>query len=212
VVCPLGANTAVRRSDRSGPLPAGLEAGRYALFVSTIEPRKGHEFLYRVWLRLIERTIPQKHAFKLAFVGRAGWMTEDFVATVKADARLGGSIQFLDQVEDDQLERLYDNAAFCVYPSLYEGYGLPVVEAFSRGKALLASNGGSLAEVVGDLSPTLPPRDAAAWQSMLAEWITNPDARRPFEVAIRERFSHPDWEEASALFFGILAKALTPPP
>ncbi len=210
VVCPLGANLAVEQSARSGPLPADLERGRYALFVSTIEPRKGHEFLYRVWLRLIEGKIPQEHAFKLAFVGRTGWMTDEFVAAVKTDDRLCGSIQFLDHVEDDQLELLYDNAAFCVYPSVYEGYGLPIVEAFARGKAVIASSGGSLPEVVGDLSPTLPPRDADAWQFMLGEWIANPEARRPFERAIEQRFSHPSWNDASERFFRTLAIHLTP--
>jgi glycosyltransferase involved in cell wall biosynthesis len=205
LVRPLGATPATMRSDASQSLPDGLAPDRYALFVSTIEPRKGHELLYRVWLSLLEAGVPQRHDFKLVFVGRAGWMTEALDEALKTDARLAGTLVVLDKVSDAALDGLYRNAAFCVYPSLYEGYGLPVVEAFARGKAVIASTGGSLAEVAAGFSPALDPRDEATWRETLQRWIEDSAARAPYEAAIRERFRHPTWDEASAGFFEAIA-------
>jgi glycosyltransferase involved in cell wall biosynthesis len=104
-------------------------------------------------------------------------------------------------VSDAVLDLLYRHAAFCLYPSLYEGYGLPVVEAFARGKAVIASNAGALPEMVQDFSPCLDPRDEDAWRETLKTWVGDPTARAPFEKAIRERFRHPSWEEAAAGVF-----------
>ena len=118
----------------SPPLPEGLGATPFALFVSTIEPRKNHRLLRRVWLRLIERGIVVPTEFKLVLVGREGWQAKEFLAEVVADPRLAGSIIYLPNISDDVLAQLYQKAAFCVYPSLYEGFGLPVREALACGR------------------------------------------------------------------------------
>jgi len=201
VVRPLGATPAAMRADMGRPLPAGLAADRFALFVSTIEPRKGHDLLYRVWVSLLEAGTPQAHDFKLVFVGRPGWMTDALTHALRTDARIAGSLVMLERVSDETLDQLYRAAAFCVYPSIYEGFGLPLVEAFARGKAVIASNGGALAEVAAGLSPTLDPRDEAAWRETLACWIADPSVRVPFETAIRTGFRPPTWDEAATGFF-----------
>jgi len=210
VVRPLGASAAAMRSGPADRLPDGLEADRYALFVSTIEPRKGHEMLYRLWLRLLEAGVPQAQRFKLVFVGRPGWMTEALEAQLKTDARLAGSLLVLNRVSDGLLDLLYRRAGFCLYPSLIEGYGLPVVEAFARGKPVLVSEGGALAEVAGEFSPALPARDEMAWYAMLRAWIEDPAARRPYEAAIRERFRHPNWDKAAADILAALTASQSP--
>ena len=186
---------------KNATLPAGLEDGRYVLFVSTIEPRKGHAMLLRVWTELLAAGIPQAHSFKLVFVGRRGWMTDELQRTMAEDRRLAGSLVRLEGLEDATLDLVYRRAAFCVYPSLYEGYGLPVVEAFARGKAVLASSGGALAEVAAGYSPTLDPEDEDAWFESLRSWIEDESARRPYEAAIARSFRAPTWETAAAQFF-----------
>lgn len=201
VVRPLGATPVAMRADAGRPLPAGLAADRFALFVSTIEPRKGHDLLYRVWVSLLEAGLPQAHDFKLVFVGRPGWMTEPLLLALRTEPRVAGWLILLERVSDETLDQLYRAAAFCVYPSLYEGFGLPLVEAFARGKAVIASNGGALAEVAAGLAPTLDPRDEAAWRETLARWIADPAVRAPFEAAIRAGFRPPTWDEAAAGFF-----------
>jgi glycosyltransferase involved in cell wall biosynthesis len=208
IVRPLGSDPASLRAGVITSLPATLEAGRYVLLVSTIEPRKGHEMLYRIWLDLLAEGVPQAHGFKLVFVGRPGWDTERLEQALRTDERIARSLFILSDVSDADLDSLYRGAAFCLYPSLYEGYGLPVVEAFSRGKAVISSNGGALTEVVGRFSPALPPRDEGAWRETLRLWIEDPSARAPYEAAIRDDFSPLSWDAAAAGFFEGVAAAL----
>ena len=200
-VVPLGADAVAQMGKNGSPLPARLEGGRFALFVSTIEPRKGHRLLYEVWLRLLAEGVPQKAGFRLVFVGRSGWLVDDLMRLLRRDARIAGSLILLPYVEDRELKALYEGAAFCLYPSLYEGYGLPIIEAFFHGKAVLASTGGAIPEVIGEFSPCLDPADPEAWYRMMKQWILEPGARYPYEEAIRKRFRHPSWHEAAARFF-----------
>jgi glycosyltransferase involved in cell wall biosynthesis len=201
-VSPLGANR--NTSAAPAPLPAGLEAGRYALFVSTIEPRKGHRLIYDAWVKLLDAGIPQRSHFKLVFAGRKGWMVDDLMRDLRRDPRIAGTLQVLPDADDATVSALYRDAAFCLYPSRYEGYGLPLVEAFRHGKAVLASTGGAVPEVVGGFSPCLDPADGEAWGRMLAAWIEDPAARAVYETRIRASFRHPDWDESARTFFALV--------
>jgi glycosyltransferase involved in cell wall biosynthesis len=197
-VVPLGSELSEPAGSRDAAmLPDGLEPDRYALFVSTIEPRKNHAMLLDIWERLLARGIPQQHRFKLVFVGRPGWMTEDVVRRLEAPAAFGGTVIHLRQAGDAVLRALYGAAGFCLYPSLYEGYGLPVVEAFGLGKAVISSNGGALRDVTQGLCPTLDPGDAAGWEQAIADWIASPALRREAEDRIRREFRPLSWAEAA---------------
>jgi glycosyltransferase involved in cell wall biosynthesis len=206
-VVPLGSDIVRAAPDRAPTLPAGLEAGRYALLISTIEPRKGHRLLAHVWHRLLDEGVPQATGFKLVFVGRPGWMVDELMREL-ADSRFAGSLHVLDRVDDRTMAALYRGAAFCLYPSAYEGYGLPIVESFRFGKAVLASTGGAVPEVAGDFSPCLDPQDEEAWRRTLKLWIEDPAARAPYEAKIRIAFKHPTWDEAAAIFFARLTERL----
>jgi len=208
-VCPLGATAAARWSD--GALPEGLERGHYALLVSTIEPRKGHRLIYEAWLQLLADGVPQHARFKLVFAGREGWLTEDLMTALHSDDRVRGSLLVLNNVDDAIMAALYENAAFCIYPSRYEGYGLPVVEAFFHGKAVLVSTGGALPEVTGDFSPCLDPENVEAWRRMLQSWIEDPAGRTVYEERIRTSFHHPDWDQSAQTFFGLARGASNEP-
>ena len=207
-VIPYGSDLTQSRLGPSLPLSHGLEPKRYALFVSTIEPRKGHRMLLSVWKRLLDEGVPQANRFKLVFVGRAGWMVDELMAELKSLGGAGDYFHLLTAVSDQELASLYRNAAFCLYPSVYEGYGLPIVEAFSYGKAVLASTGGALSEVVGDFSPCIDPLDDQRWYETVKRWIEQPADRAPFEKAIRERYRHPTWDEAARTFFSTIDEAL----
>jgi glycosyltransferase involved in cell wall biosynthesis len=198
-VTPLGAEIPSPPSSRPGPVE-GLVRGRYALFVSTIEPRKGHRLLCRVWARLRAEGVVGGDGFKLAVVGRPGWNAEAIVAELHAEAA-HGTIRLFPSADDAQLAALYDGAAFCVYPSMYEGYGLPIVEAFARGKPVIASDRGSIPEIAGAFAPCLDPTDENVWLSELRRWILDPAARRGYEDKIRAEFRPVSWEEAGRLFF-----------
>jgi glycosyltransferase involved in cell wall biosynthesis len=205
-IVPLGADLTV---GPAAALPDGLQPGRYALLVSTIEPRKGHRMIYEAWLDLLAAGIPQRADFKLVFAGRPGWMVDDLLRNLRGDPRLAGTLMTITDAGDPQLSALYRDAAFCIYPSRYEGFGLPVIEAFHHGKAVLASNGGALAEVVRDFSPCIDPDDGAKWRRMLHLFIEEPAARRPYEERIRTAFRHPGWNEAAAQFFAAVMAGTT---
>ena len=187
----------------SDNLPVGLERDRYILFVSTIEPRKGHDMLLSVWKRLLQVPSCQEARFKMVFVGRKGWLVDDLLARFESEPCVGTSLHILTNIDDRGLAQLYANAAFCVYPSIYEGFGLPIVEGFQHGKAVIASNGGAIPEVVGDMSPCLDPRDENLWFETILKWIENPDLRKPYEIAIRARRER-TWSDMGKEFFSAI--------
>ncbi len=186
------------------PLPAGLGPGRFALFVSTLEPRKGHAMLLDAWARLVAEGLPQRHDFRLVFVGRPGWMVDDVMRRLRDGA---GQVLHLQGIDDATLARLYRDSAFCLYPSRSEGFGLPIIEAFAAGRAVIGSTGGAVPETIGRLSPCLDPLDVGAWAATLAEWIENPAARAPWEALIARDFRHPTWPEAAARIMAAAAAA-----
>lgn len=205
VVVPLG--YAPPAAPRSLPgLPPPLAPGRFALFVSTVEPRKGHAVLAEAWQALLAHGLPQRAGFHLVFVGRRGWKVDDLL--VRLDA-LGGDpanrLVHLDAADDALLARLYRDAAFCLYPSRSEGFGLPIIEAMAQGKAVIASTGGAVAETAAGLAPCLDPLDVGAWTDMLGAWIADPAARAPWEARIRAGFRFETWPAAAER---IIAQAL----
>jgi glycosyltransferase involved in cell wall biosynthesis len=189
--------------DQPTALPAGLRPGRFVLFVSTIEPRKGHGILLEAWRRLTARNDPAMRDFQLVFVGRPGWLVDDLLEQLRVPPP---GIVHLATCSDTELAGLYENAAFCCYPSCYEGFGLPLIEAFARGKAVLSSRGGALSETAGDLAPCLDPLDADAWSEALADWILHPDQVAAWERRIIGSFRHPNWEEAARTIFAELSR------
>lgn len=180
------------------PLHPVLQPGRYALCVSTVEPRKGHATLLAAWRTLLRRGVPQRHGFTLVFVGRRGWKVD---AVLRDMAALGddaaGHFLHLGAAGDAELERLYRDAAFCLYPSRYEGFGLPIIEAMAHGKAVIASTGGAVPETVAGLSPCLDPLDLEAWTETLGDWIAAPGLRQPWEERIRTDFRYRTWPQAA---------------
>jgi len=119
----------------------GLPA-RYVLCVGTIEPRKDHLTLLRA--------IESSPGFPLlVLVGGEGWRCRHIVAQIRR-LQESGRVRYLGRVDDEWLPSLYSAAALSVYPSLYEGFGLPVLEAMSCGCPVLCSHSSSLPEVGGD--------------------------------------------------------------
>lgn len=142
---------------------------RYILFVGTLEPRKNVKTLLQAFAMLLAET-PQDD-LALVIAGGNGWGGEDYLATVEA-LGLRDRIRFTGFVADDLLPELYRGALLFVYPSLYEGFGLPVLEAMACGTPVITSNRASLPEVAGDaallVDPTRPEALAAAMTSIIS--------------------------------------------
>ena len=195
-VVPLGCDLP-RESDGDGHLPSGLSEGNYALFISTIEPRKGHGLLLDAWQRLLGRGVPQRRGFRLVFVGRPGWMVEEVLQRLGDPGALEGTVIHFPCLPDEALETLHAKAGFCLYPSAYEGFGLPVVEALARGKAVLASRAGAVPEAAGGLARLLPPDDPGAWAEAMGQWIEDPGERRAQEAFVARGYRHRDWADVA---------------
>jgi glycosyltransferase involved in cell wall biosynthesis len=202
----LGANIPTRKGE------AKLEdmvKGRYLLFVSTIERRKNHEVIYRAMAQLAERgrsDLPQ-----IVFVGMVGWGVADFLNDLRIDPRVRGKFIILNHVSDSQLALLYQNAEFTLYPSLYEGWGLPLAESLAAGKFCLASNSSSLPEVAGSLVEYVEPWESRRWADRIEYYLDHPEELRRREKAITEQYVAPRWEEAGRTVFQVAERLLWTP-
>jgi glycosyltransferase involved in cell wall biosynthesis len=138
--------------------PIRLWEGPYVLFVSTLEVRKNHLLMVRVWERLIAThgtdAIPQ-----LVFVGRKGWLVEELLNDLKRTQFLSNKIIWRSNLDDADLSAAYDHCLFTVYPSLGEGWGLPVTESLKHGKFSVSSNRNSLPEAGGSYVDYFDPDD-----------------------------------------------------
>ncbi|WP_051282139.1 glycosyltransferase family 4 protein [Azovibrio restrictus] len=166
----------------------------FILFVSTIERRKNHETLYRAYSRLARQGVALP---RLVFVGMSGWGVQELFSDLRLDPMVAGKIELLHHVDDADLAVLYQHAQFTVYPSLYEGWGLPVAESLAFGKYCLASNAASLPEVGGDWVDYLDPWDVPGWAERLQFLFAHPEwvAERNARIA-REYRAHP-WRETA---------------
>jgi glycosyltransferase involved in cell wall biosynthesis len=171
-IIPMGCDARFRPIGDPAPAPRlrrryGLPE-RYMLFVGTLEPRKNIKTLLQAFALLLDEK-PQDDP-KLVVAGGRGWGHTDLQETTQA-LGLRHHVHFTGFVDDDDLPDLYRGASVFVYPSLYEGFGLPVLEAMACGVPVISSNRSSLPEVAGDaallVDPSQPEALAAAMASMM---------------------------------------------
>ena len=169
--------------------PFGLRPGEYILSVGTLEPRKNHLRLLRAYHRLIARGLAAEQELVLA--GPKGWDYEDIFHEID---RLGlrSRVRYLGQVA--HLELLMNGATVLAYPSLYEGFGLPPLEAMACGTPVIASNSTSLPEVVGDAGLLVNPEDEQALAEALAQVVSDPALRLRMSAAGLRRSQLFSWD------------------
>lgn len=123
---------------------SGLRGNDYILCVGTIEARKNHALLYYTYKLAKSKGI---HLPKLVMVGRRGWKTEDIYEYLTNDPDTKQDLLPMHDISDEELSWLYSNCLFTVYPSFYEGWGMPIAESIMRGAPCLSSNTSSMKEV-----------------------------------------------------------------
>lgn len=168
-----------------------LAGERFLLFVSTVEIRKNHETLYRAYLRLLESGFD---APKLVFVGMQGWRVDDFMASLQQDLRVEDRIVILNNVTDVELNLLYQRCLFTLYPSLYEGWGLPVAESLAHGKFCLASHAASVPEIAGDIIDYADPWNVPEWAEKIRHYCADSAALEAREKLIATQYRITSWE------------------
>ena len=179
-------------------------AGDFVLFVATLEPRKNHALAFAAWSRLIaERGAAA--APLLVCVGRRGWRFDDGDRLLATDPTLAAHVRLLDDVSDDELAVLYRDCLFTVYPSRYEGWGLPVSEALAYGRVVLVADVSALPEAGGDLAEYFDPAEAGDFDRKLRRLIDDPAYRRQRQSAIARDYRPRAWAQIAAQVVDCLA-------
>ena len=168
----------------------GLEKP-YVLALGTLEPRKNLPRLIEAFAGL---PIELRATHELVLVGGVGWETGEIDASI---ARHRDLVRPLGHVPDDDLPGLYREAALFAYPSLFEGFGLPVLEAMAAGTAVVTSNVSSLPEVGGDAVRYADPLDVGSIRNALADVLHDPRKRARLAAAGRERARLFSWERTA---------------
>ncbi|MBU3076981.1 glycosyltransferase [Sphingomonas quercus] len=182
--------------DRSSLARWGLGDEPFVLFVSTIESRKGHVVALDAWLELIRRH--GRKAPKLVCVGKNGWLNDAVFQRLESSDELKRRVTILSYLSDEELSLLYRTCQFTIYPSLYEGWGLPVTEALCYGKAVVAADSSSLPEAGGEFAVYVEAgavrqlADAAERMAFDAEW------RHGWEAKIAAGFAPRNWRDIAA--------------
>ena len=197
-------------SANQGMRPKALQnipAGGYWLSVGTIEPRKNQRRLaeaYARYLALGGSPMP------LVLAGGNGWLMEDFQSHLRA---LGITAQVLvtGYVSDDELVWLYRNCYANLYPSLFEGFGLPVLEGMQFGAPTLASNSTSIPEVAGDAAILLAPEDTEGWTQAMLRLAANRNERDQLSAASLKQATRFDWKHSAAALLQLYEEALAAP-
>ncbi len=180
---------AARHLRRTGPPEGG-----YFLYVGTLEPRKNLPALVEAW-RLVRRRYP----VRLILAGRK-----------RADAPEippAAGLEVLGKVEEDRLAELYSGALACVYPSLYEGFGLPVLEAMQCGAAVLASKDPAITELAEGAAALIEADDVRAWAEAMTKAITSPEWVAALRRSAAERARAFTWERTARATFEVYKEA-----
>ncbi len=163
--------------------------GDYILFVGTLQPRKNI-------IRLVEAFSKIKSDVKLVIVGKKGWLYEEILESPKK-FDIEDRVKFLDFVPDEDLPLFYKNALCFVLPSLYEGFGLPVLEAMQYGCPVITSNISSLPEVGGDAALYIDPLNVNDIKKNLELIIQNSELRQKLIKKGYEQVKKFSWEKTA---------------
>lgn len=175
------------------PCPGLPPTGSYVLYVSTLEARKNHGLLLRVWRRFL-KAHPFSEIPTLVFAGRVGWLVTDLMTQLDNADWLDGKIRLLADPTDQELHHLYRNCLFTVFPSFFEGWGLPVTESLSLGIPCIASGATSIPEAGGAFARYFDPDDASGAAEIVWEAISSPDFLRNWKKTIEMDYRPPEWE------------------
>lgn len=167
----------------------GLVHGQYMLAVGTLEPRKNLIQGLRAF-----RSLPEALRERMPFVivGMKGWLTDGIESEIDALANQG-QVRALGYLATDELLQIYAGATLLLYPSVYEGFGLPALEAMASGIPVITSNRSSLPEVVGDVGITVEPGDEKGFAEAIRMLAEDPAARAARGTAGVERARQFTW-------------------
>jgi glycosyltransferase involved in cell wall biosynthesis len=181
-------------SDATAAPPGIAFDDDYLLYVATFEARKNHHLLYMTWKLAAERGVALP---RLVMAGRIGWTTEDIRYLFANDPSLRDKVAMVHGVSDAELLWLYEHCLFAIYPSFYEGWGLPVAEALQLGKFVIASGNSAIPEIAGNLLDYFSPYNPDECLTTILRYLDRA-ALAEKEREVRARFVPRSWLEAVA--------------
>ena len=192
----------------AGDLPVGIEPG-FILAVGTVEPRKNYSRLLAAYRRLRSRpgavpiVIGRKAGVpQLVIAGRPGWAYGDTLQRIQAEP----GVRFLGHVDEPTLAALYQSASMLAFPSLYEGFGLPLLEAMAAGLPAVIGRSGALPELAAGAAVEVDPEDVESIAAGLEKLLSDPALRKKLTEAGRRRAAEFTWDRAAASTIGVLRR------
>ncbi len=176
------------------PLPAGFSHSDHPTFVvlSTIEARKNHLMLLEIWSRLIDRL--GHDTPRLVIIGQRGWEAQRVFDLLDHSEKLRGHVVELNRCSDEELARHLASARALLFPSLVEGFGLPLVEALGIGVPVIASDLPVFREIGRDIPTYLKASDQQAWEAAILDYARPESGERQSQLLRMKGFKAPDWK------------------
>jgi hypothetical protein len=181
----------IEKTDVKTRKVANLEPGDFILCVGTVEVRKNHALLYAAYREAHLRKISLP---KLVIVGGKGWYTSDILYEFANDPVTKDLVRVMHKIDDSQLGWLYENCRLTIYPSVYEGWGLPIAESLSYGKMCIASKTSSQTEIAGDLIDYFSPYDAVGCLQQIEKYLDDEKISAK-EAEIKSKYKPTTWQE-----------------
>jgi glycosyltransferase involved in cell wall biosynthesis len=200
VVAPLGIDLGVDAA------PAPGDGTPYFVCIATIEPRKNHALLFHLWRRLAAQLGAQTP--RLVLVGHRGWKSKAILKPIARSSPLAGLIEEHNSLPDAAVARLLAGARALLYPSLAEGYGLPVAEALALGVPVICSDLPELREVGRTVPEYLDPHDEHAWEQAVLDYAAPSSTRRQAQTQRLSSWRIPSWQQHFAIVHPVIEDVL----
>lgn len=186
---------------------SNISDGKFWLSVGTLEPRKNQKMLVKAYSDYLAHGGPP---MPLVFAGGSGWLMDDFKAYIQ-HCGVENQIIFTGYVSDAELIWLYQTCYAHIYPSLFEGFGLPVLEGMQFGAATLTSNSSSIPEVSRDNAILLSPLDSTAWTQAMLDLVEKPSERMQLKQQAHQQAAKFSWQNSALALLDLYANAMTYP-
>ena len=183
----------------------GLSTGRFLLYVGTLQPRKNLNRLMEAFEKLL--VDEQFGDVQLVLGGRAGWLSQPIVEAAQVlEKKYPGRVMLPGYLKDEDLPLLLNEASAFVFPSLYEGFGMPVLEALGSGCPVVCSNSSSLPEVAGEAALYHHPLDTTALTEALRRILTQPQLAEELRQKGFQQAARFSWEKCAEQTWAVLTK------
>jgi len=185
------------------------DVGKFLLSVGTLEIRKNQVLLLNAY-----RLLAQQDAVylpTLVLVGKKGWLDGEIEFQVRNDRILNQFVRVVTDANDHELQWLYENCEFSLFPALYEGWGLPVAESLKAGRVCISSNTSSMPEIAPELTVFASPFSPRDWADAIGELLSKPSQLRVLNEKVRREYAMTTWSSTGSDILDGMARQLDKP-